>query len=116
MKLVVERARELVPYDSARVAIFEPNGSYRILGTDISANLEKSPLIEVRKEGKTVIRRLLTRADGLLSGLAPDGDESQYAEALAPITGREGVFGALCLGRRGALGFGDKDIPALQEL
>jgi GAF domain-containing protein len=116
MKLVVERARELVPYDAARVATFEPNGSFHILGTEIRGDIEKSPLAEVKKESKTVIRRLMTRADGLLSGLDPEADSSQVAEALAPITGRDGVFGALCLGRRGGMGFGEKDIPALQEL
>ena len=116
MRLVVERARELVPYDAAQVATFEPNGTYRLLGTASGGDIDQSPLAEVKKEGRTVIRRLLTRADGLLSGMAPETDSSQVAEALAPITGRDGVFGALCLGRRGGMGFGDKDIPALQEL
>ena len=81
-----------------------------------AADLEKSALAEVKNEGKTVIRRLVTRADGLFSGVDPGSDTAQVAEALAPITGREGVFGALCLGRKGGMGFGDKDIPALQEL
>ena len=117
MKLVVERARELVPYDSARVATFEPNGTYLIVGgSAIASEIDKSPLSEVKNEGKTVIRRLVTRADGLFSGVDPGSDTAQVAEALAPITGREGVFGALCLGRKGGMGFGDKDIPALQEL
>ena len=117
MKLVVQRANELVPYDSARVATFEPNGTYLIVGgSAVGSDLEKSPLAEVKNEGKTVIRRLVTRSDGLFSGVDPGSETAQVAEALAPITGREGVFGALCLGRKGGMGFGDKDIPALQEL
>ncbi len=117
MRLVVERGRELVPYDSARVATFEPNGTYLMVGgSPIASTLAGSPLAEVKDEGKTVIRRLLTRADGLFSGVNPGSDATQVAEALAPITGRDGVFGALCLGRAGGMGFGDKDIPALQEL
>ena len=116
MKLVVARARELVPYDSARVATFEPGGKYRLLGTEVGGEVEKSPLGEVRRTGKTVLRRLLTRPDGLLSGVPVESDSTQVSEALAPISGREGVFGALCLGRRGGMGFGERDIPALQEL
>ncbi|HEY8811317.1 MAG TPA: GAF domain-containing protein, partial [Candidatus Dormibacteraeota bacterium] len=117
MKLVILRANELVPYDSARVATFEPNGTYLMVGgSAVGSDLEKSPLAEVKNEGKTVIRRLVTRSDGLFSGVDPGSDMAQVAEALAPITGREGVFGALCLGRKGGMGFGDKDIPALQEL
>ena len=117
MKLVVDRARELVPYDSARVVTFEPNDTYLILGgSPVGKEIARSPLNEVRIEGRTVIRRLLTRADGLFSGLDPDAESAQVAEALAPITGRDGVFGALCLGRLGGMAFGEKDIPALQEL
>jgi HD-GYP domain-containing protein (c-di-GMP phosphodiesterase class II) len=117
MTMVVERARELVPYDSARVVIFEPNDTYHILGgSRVGSDLTKSPLAEVEREGKVVLRRLLTKGDGLFSGLDPGSENAQAAEALAPITGREGVFGALCLGRKGGMGFGDKDIPALQEL
>jgi HD-GYP domain-containing protein (c-di-GMP phosphodiesterase class II) len=117
MKLVIARGKELVPYDSARVATFEPNGTYLMVGgSAVASDLEKGPLAEVKKEGKTVIRRLVTRSEGLFSGVDPGSDTAQVAEALAPITGREGVFGALCLGRKGGMGFGDKDIPALQEL
>ena len=117
MTMVVERARELVPYDSARVVIFEANDTYHILGgSRVASDLAKSPLAEVKNDGKVVLRRLLTQGDGLFSGLDPGGETAQAAEALAPITGREGVFGALCLGRKGGMGFGEKDIPALQEL
>ena len=117
MKLVVERARELIPYDSARVVTFEANDTYLIVGgSPVGKDVARSPLNEVKKEGKTVIRRLLTRADGLFSGLDPGSESAQFAEALAPITGRDGVFGALCLGRTGGMAFGEKDIPALQEL
>lgn len=116
MALVVQRARELVPYDSCQVAVFETNGTFRLLGTTATGEVEKSSLAGVRKDGKVVIRRLLTRADGLLSGLPVESESTQVSEALAPITGRDGVFGALCLGRKGGMGFGDRDIPALQEL
>ncbi|HSP18184.1 MAG TPA: GAF domain-containing protein, partial [Myxococcaceae bacterium] len=96
---------------------FEPNGTYLVVGApEVASELEPSALAEVKNEGRTVIRRLVTRSDGIYSGVDPGSDTAQVAEALAPITGREGVFGALCLGRRGGMGFGDKDIPALQEL
>jgi len=117
MKLVVDRARELVPYDSCRVATFEANESYLMLGgSPVPSALAGSPLDEVRVTGKVVVRRLLTRSDGLYSGVDPGTETGQIAEALAPITGRDGVFGALCIGRRGGMGFGERDIPALQEL
>ncbi len=117
MKLVVRRAHELVPYDSARVITFEPNETYVIMGVSpVPADLAGTALAEVEHEGRTVIRRLVTRADGLFSGVDPGSETAQAAEALAPITGRDGVFGALCLGRKGGLGFGERDIPALQEL
>jgi GAF domain-containing protein len=116
MSLVVQRARELVPYDACQVAVFEPNGTFRLLGSSAVGEIDKSSLAEVRKDGKVVIRRLLTKTDGLLSGLPAESESTQVSEALSPITGREGVFGALCLGRKGGMGFGDRDIPSLQEL
>lgn len=117
VNLVLRRAPELVPFDAARVVTFEPHDSYVILGgSPIPGDLAGSALADVRSSGRTVIRRMLTRADGLFSGVDPGSEVAQAAEALAPITGRDGVFGALCLGRRGGMGFGDRDIPALQEL
>lgn len=116
MALVVERAKELVPYDSCRVVTFEPNGEYKTLGGGSSGQIEGSVFADVRASGKVVIRRLLQKPDGILSGLEPTSESAQVAEAVAPVTGRDGVFGALCLGRKAGLGFGDKDIPALQEL
>ena len=117
MDLVVSRARELVPYDACRVVTFEPNGTYVIVGGGGSpAPVERSALAEVKSDAKVVIRRLMTRADGLFSGVDPGSDSAQAAEALTPISGRDGVFGALCLGRKGGMGFTDRDIPALQEL
>ncbi|MDQ6692616.1 MAG: GAF domain-containing protein, partial [Candidatus Dormibacteraeota bacterium] len=117
MKLVVRRAKELVPYDSARVVTFEPHEQYVIVGgSPVPADLAGTVLADVKREGRTAIRRLVTRADGLFSGVDPGSETAQAAEALAPITGRDGIFGALCLGRRGGMGFGEKDIPALQEL
>ena len=116
MRLVVDRARELVPYDACRVVTFEADGSWATVGGGPSGSIEKSPLAEVRKQGNVVVRRLMQRADGLYSGIDPGGDSAQVAEAIAPITGRDGVFGALCLGRKGGMAFGDKDVPALKEL
>ncbi|TMD08883.1 MAG: GAF domain-containing protein [Chloroflexi bacterium] len=117
MKLVIERARELVPYDACRVAIFGEDGTYTMLGgSPVASSIERGPLGEVKNGGKVVIRHLLTRSDGLFSGLDTGSETAQAAEALAPISGREGVFGALCLGRKGGIAFGDKDIPSLQEL
>lgn len=116
MALVVERAKELVDYDACRVVTFEPNGDYVTLAGGATGQIEGSVFAEVKASGKVVIRRLLQTSDGLMSGLEPATETSQVAEAIAPITGRDGVFGALCLGRKSGLGFGDKDVPALQEL
>ena len=116
MSLVVERAKELVAYDSCRVVTFEPNGEYQTIGGGAHGQIEGSVFAEVKASGKVVIRRLVQKADGVLSGLELTTDSSQVGEAIAPITGRDGVFGAFCLGRKGGLGFGDKDIPSLQEL
>ena len=117
MELVVARARDLVPYDACRVVTFEPNGTFIIIGGGGSAApIERSALAEVKTDARVVIRRLMTRADGLFSGVDPGSDSAQAAEALTPISGREGVFGALCLGRKGGMSFTERDIPALQEL
>ena len=117
MELVIARARDLVPYDACRVVTFEPNGTFIIIGGGGSAApIERSALAEVKTDARVVIRRLMTRADGLFSGVDPGSDSAQAAEALTPISGREGVFGALCLGRKGGMSFTERDIPALQEL
>jgi GAF domain-containing protein len=117
MQVVLEKAKKLIRFDSARVAVFSADGTYVLLdGNGVPSRIEASPLKDVYLQGHTVIRRMVGRSDGLFSGLHPSADGAQVAEALTPIRGKEEVFGALCLGRQGGLAFSDKDVPELEEL
>ncbi len=114
LALVLERARTLMPHDSARAAIFGPNRTYTMVGgspvpSPIAGGLEDVWL------GQTVIRAAVTGHDGLYSGLEPP-EGNAVSEALVPIRGKQAVLGAICLGRRQAKTFGTADLPALDEL
>ena len=56
------------------------------------------PMSRVRK-GETVIRSHAPADEGVFSGLTPSTTAHTVNEVLAPIGGRDGVIGALCLGR-----------------
>jgi GAF domain-containing protein len=66
--------------------------------------------------GETLIRNLITDAEGVFSGARPLLVGGSVNEALTPIRGKDGVLGAFCLGRNGTTGFSQRDIPALDEL
>jgi GAF domain-containing protein len=68
------------------------------------------------RDGETVIRNLITEDELSYSGLKPSIHGGIVNEALAPILGKAGVIGALCLGRNGTLGFAQRDIAPLGEL
>ncbi len=114
LALVLERGRALVPHDSARVAIFGPNDTYTMVGGSPVPSPVAGALDGV-KLGQTVIRAAVTINSGLFSGLEPP-EGNAVAEALVPIRGKQAVLGAICLGRRQANSFVERDLPALDEL
>jgi HD-GYP domain-containing protein (c-di-GMP phosphodiesterase class II) len=115
LDLVLDKGKQVIRYDAGRVAMFQPEGTYVILGESNVALPIAGPLARVR-DGETVLRSLITADEGLFSGLAPSIEGGTINEALTPIRGKEGVFGAICLGRNGTAGFTQRDVAALDEL
>ncbi len=115
LELVLDKGKQLIRYDAGSVALFQPDGTYVILGaSDVPKPIE-GPLAKVR-DGETVLRSLITEDEGLFSGLLPSASGGTANEALTPIRGKDGVMGAICLGRTGAAGFNQRDVSALDEL
>jgi GAF domain-containing protein len=115
LELVLDKGKQVIRYDAGRIALFSPDGTYVILGGSDSPAPIAGPLARVR-EGETVLRSLITADEGLYSGLAPSTEGGTTNEALTPIRGKEGVIGAICLGRNGSAGFNQRDTAALDEL
>ncbi|HEX6489721.1 MAG TPA: GAF domain-containing protein [Candidatus Dormibacteraeota bacterium] len=115
LDLVLDRGREFIQYDGGRVALLGADGTFTISGSAGSpAPIAGTPLEQVRSAGHTVIRRVIAE-QGLYSGLrVPEG--TQACEALIPVGGKTELFGILCLGRRGAAGFTEEELPTLEEL
>jgi HD-GYP domain-containing protein (c-di-GMP phosphodiesterase class II) len=115
LALVLDKGRTLVRYDHARVALFGAGDTYTMTdGSAVPVPIGSSALATV-SQGQTVIRKAVTPADGLFSGLEPP-EGNPVAEALVPIRGKQGVLGAICLGRRQANSFNQSEIPTLDEL
>ena len=114
-KLILDKGKELIRYDSARVALFQPDGTFVTLGGSELALPFSAPLTKV-SAGETVIRTLITEDEGIHSGLSPTNQGGTVNEALTPIRGKGGVIGAICLGRVGTSGFTTRDVSALEEL
>ncbi len=115
LELVVARGTELVHWDSVRIALFGPSDTYTMTdGSSVPVPIAGSALEPV-SQGQTVVRKTVTLNDGLFSGLEPPEGHA-VSEALVPIRGKQGPIGALCLGRRSSGAFGDRDLPALDEL
>jgi GAF domain-containing protein len=114
LALVLDKGKQLIRYDGGRVAMFQQDGTYTFLGSQDPAVPVTGPLLRVRS-GETVLRSLITAEEGVLSGLVPSGTGT-VNEAITPIRGKEGVMGAICLGRVGAAGFSQRDVSALDEL
>ena len=115
LQLVLERGQQLVKWDSARIALFGAGDTYTMTdGSPVPVPVAGSALESVRL-GQTVVRKTVTGHDGLFSGLEPPEGHA-VSEAMIPIRGKQGVLGAICLGRRASGGFGDRDVPALDEL
>jgi GAF domain-containing protein len=115
LDLVLDKGRQVIRYDAGQVAVFQPDGTYSVLGSSDPARPIAGPLGRVR-DGETVLRSLVTADEGLFSGLVPSTEGGTINEALTPIRGKEGVFGAICLGRNGTASFSQRDVAALDEL
>ncbi len=115
-RLVLEKCRYLITYDAGRIAAFQPDGTYLMSGgSQVPESIGGGPLARV-KDGETVIRRGVTQSEGLFSGAGSSTEGATFTEALTPIRGKDGVLGAICLGRTGANAFGGRDVPTLEEL
>jgi HD-GYP domain-containing protein (c-di-GMP phosphodiesterase class II) len=115
LELVLDKGKQVIRYEAGTVALFQPDGSYIVLGASGGPVPIAGPMAKVR-DGETVLRSLITAEEGLYSGLTPSVPGGTVNEALTPIRGRDGVFGAICLGRYGSAGFNQRDVSALDEL
>jgi HD-GYP domain-containing protein (c-di-GMP phosphodiesterase class II) len=115
LDLVLDKGKQVIRYDAGSVALFQADGTYVVLGGSRDSIPVAGPLAKVR-DGETVLRSLVTIDEGIYSGLIPTSEGGTTNEALTPIRGKEGVFGAICLGRNGTTGFNQRDIAALDEL
>lgn len=114
--LVLSKGSELIQYDSARIAVLHPEGTYTVTGGSETPNpVGHGPLASVL-QGRILTRQAVTAGEGLLSGLLPGTEGGAVSEALVPIKSSSGVIGAICLGRRSPSGFGAADLPTLEEL
>jgi len=115
LALVLDRVRQVIQYDSGRMVLFQPDGTYTFLdGTRTTAPMT-GPLLKVQA-GETVIRNQAQADADLLSGVKTGDTAFTVNEALVPIRGGSGVIGAICLGRSGAGGFDQRDAVALADL
>lgn len=116
LELIVKRGRELIAYEAGRALLFQPDDSYVPVGAaDGPRAIGDGPLRKVI-DGETVIRKMVSQADGLYSAVEPASEAGQVAEALIPVRGKETVLGAICLGRAGGMSFSSRDVAALEEL
>jgi HD-GYP domain-containing protein (c-di-GMP phosphodiesterase class II) len=115
LDLVLEKGKQVIRYDAGSVALFQPDNTYVMLGGLPGSLPIAGPLAKVR-DGETVLRSYVTVEEGIFSGLIPSTEGGTTNEALTPIRGKDGVFGAICLGRNGTAAFNQRDIAALDEL
>ena len=116
-ELVLAKGSQLIRYESARVAVFQTDGTYVMAGGSPVPNPVGGSPLERVQQGETVIRKNVTQGQGLFSGVQTSVEGAAFSEALVPIRGRDGVLGSICLGRTGgAGGFAARDIPTLEEL
>jgi len=115
LALVLDKGKQVIRYDAGSIALFNPDNTYVVLGGPGGSIPIAGPLAKVR-DGETVLRPFVTVEEGIYSGLIPNSEGGTTNEALTPIGGKDGVFGAICLGRNGTTGFNQRDIAALEEL
>jgi GAF domain-containing protein len=123
LQLVLDKGKQVIRYDTGAAVLFQPGDTYVMLGEAGQAwgggPTEPAPidgaLAKVR-DGQPVLRSLITADEHIYSGIQPETKGGTVNEALTPIHGNGGIIGALCLGRSGAIGFTQPDLPALDEL
>src|SRR6266702_3958242 len=115
LSLVLDRIGRVVRFDSGRVALFQPDDTFVFIDGQGGAAPVEGPMQRVRK-GEIVIRSHAAAEDGVFSGVTPSTTARTVNELLAPIGGRDGVLGAICLGRNATTGFNQQDASALEEL
>jgi HD-GYP domain-containing protein (c-di-GMP phosphodiesterase class II) len=123
LQLVLDKGKQVIRYDTGAAVLFQPGDMYVMLGEAGQAwgggPTEPAPidgaLAKVR-DGQPVLRSLITADEHIYSGIQPETEGGPVNEALTPIHGNGGIIGALCLGRIGAIGFTQPDVPALDEL
>lgn len=116
LALVMSKAKDLIEFDSARVALFGSDGTYTMTDAKGYPQSVKGGPFEAVLLGQSVVRGAVTTKSGIFSGLEPGAEGGAVSEALIPIRGRTGVLGSICLGRKRANTFGDRDLPMLDEL
>src|SRR5258706_2650260 len=123
LQLVLQKGKQVIRYDAGAAVLFQPDDMYIVLGDSERWPGEAAPepahiegaLAKVR-DGQPVLRSLVTEEEHIYSGIRPATKGEPINEALTPIHGNGGIIGALCLGRRGAIGFTQPDVAALDEL
>src|SRR5579859_993070 len=115
LTLVLDRIGRVVRYDSGRAVLFQPDDTFVFIDGQGAALPIEGPMLRVRK-GETVIRSHAAAEDGVFSGINPSTTAGTVNELLAPIGGKDGVLGAICLGRNASTGFNQLDASALEEL
>ncbi len=115
LELVLEKGKQVIRYDAGAAVLFQPDGTYVSLGAPASSAPVEGPLARVRA-GDPVLRNLIAADEHTFSSLPFDATGGGLNEALTPIHGNGGVVGALCLGRKGPIGFVQGDLGALDEL
>ena len=115
LTIVLDRVGRVVRFDSGRVALFQPDDTFVFIDGQGAAMPLEGPMLRVRK-GETVIRSHAAAEEGVFSGVAPSTTAHTVNELLAPIGGKDGVLGAICLGRTATTGFSQLDAAALEEL
>jgi HD-GYP domain-containing protein (c-di-GMP phosphodiesterase class II) len=115
LHLVLDKGKQVIRYDSGSAVLFQPDGTYLALGAKGVPSEVEGPLVKVRG-GEAVLRSLISADEHIYSGLQPDGNGGGINEALTPIHGNGSVIGALCLGRKGAIGFAQGELGLLDEL
>src|ERR1700686_4340166 len=116
LQLVLEKGKQVIRYDAGAAVLFQADGMYVALGAPAAAAEAVGPVLAKVRAGEPVLRSLIAPDELIYSGLQPDGNGSGINEALTPIHGNGGVVGALCLGRKGAIGFAPGDLGPLDEL
>ena len=115
LQLVLQKGKQVIRYDSGAAVLFQSDGMYVALDGQATPAPVDGQLAKVRA-GEPVLRSLIAADEHVYSGLRPDANGGGLNEALTPIHGNGGVIGALCLGRKGAIGFVPADLGALDEL